>query len=54
MLFRIAQTKITTVLGPIVKAIQCLESVHTTCADVYLFFPRNCGSAGSSIFQEQH
>ena len=38
LLFCIVLTKITTVLGPIAKAIQCLESAHTTCADVYLFF----------------
>ena len=30
--------KITTVLGPVAKAIQCLESAHATCADVLLFF----------------
>ena len=38
LLFCIALTKITTVLGPIAKAIQCLELAHTTCADAYLVF----------------
>jgi hypothetical protein len=38
LLFRVALTKIIAVLGPFAKTIQCWESQHTTCADIYLFF----------------
>jgi hypothetical protein len=31
-------TKLIAVLGPLAKAILCLESAHSTCADVYLFW----------------
>jgi len=31
-------TKLIAVLGPFAKAILCLESAHSTCADVYLFW----------------
>ncbi|KIM91523.1 hypothetical protein PILCRDRAFT_83731 [Piloderma croceum F 1598] len=37
-LLELELTKITAVLGPFVKAILCLESAHSTCADVYLFW----------------
>jgi hypothetical protein len=38
LLFRIALTKIITVLGPFAKTILCWESQQITCADIYLFF----------------
>ena len=38
LLFRIALTKLITILGPFEKSIQCWESQQTTCADIYLFF----------------
>jgi hypothetical protein len=31
-------TKLIAVLGPFAKAILCLESLHSTCADIYLFW----------------
>lgn len=36
--FQSELAKITTVFGPYAKAIQCLESPQTTCADVYLYW----------------
>lgn len=36
--FLYALQQITTVLSPIAKAITCLESTHSTVADVYLFW----------------
>lgn len=38
MSFELELTRICSVLGPIAKAIKCLESSHSTPGDVYLFW----------------
>jgi hypothetical protein len=38
MQFEIELTQITTILAPFAKAILCLESSHSTTADVYIFW----------------
>ncbi|KAG2158711.1 uncharacterized protein EDB93DRAFT_1076704, partial [Suillus bovinus] len=38
LMFQVALAKLVAITGPYTKAIQCLESAHTTCADVYLYW----------------
>ncbi|KAG1748346.1 ribonuclease H-like domain-containing protein [Suillus paluster] len=38
LMFQVALAKLIAITGPYAKAIQCLESAHTTCADVYLYW----------------
>jgi hypothetical protein len=44
-------TKLLEVIGPIAKAIQCLESTHSTPADVYLFWLAVMAQLGE-VFRE--
>ncbi|KAG1846510.1 hypothetical protein C8R48DRAFT_677837 [Suillus tomentosus] len=38
LMFQVDLAKLIAVMGPYAKAIQCLESAQTTCADVYLYW----------------
>lgn len=38
LMFQVALAKLVAIMGPYMKAIQCLESAHTMCADVYLYW----------------
>ncbi|KZP05715.1 hypothetical protein FIBSPDRAFT_691005, partial [Athelia psychrophila] len=38
LMFQADLAKLAAVFGPYAKAIQCLESPHTTCSDVYLYW----------------
>ena len=37
-MFQVALAKLVAITGPYTKAIQCLESAHTTCTDIYLYW----------------
>lgn len=38
LMFQVNLAKLIAIFSPYARAIQCLESPHTTCSDVYLYW----------------